>query len=225
MTRLIKRYANRKLYDTKAKRYLTLDDVAELIQRGESIRVMDNETGQDVTNVVLSSIILERAKRDESILSDALLIEMIQKRGEAVVEAVKKSVAAGMGAAEMIQQEIEKRLKEAMEKGREQADSAAAIAESLGFMLKELVTQTQKTVEQTIEKNLTRLLASMNIPTRQEVAELEAQVERLTQRVEALTTPRRTTKKKSVARAAKKTSVKSKKTTKSKSASVRTKKK
>lgn len=187
MTRVIKKYANRKLYDTTAKKYLTLDDIARLVQRGEQVQVIDNDTKQDITSVVLSSIILESAKKETAILPSAMLVDFIQKRGEAMMETVKKSVAAGVSAAEMVQQEMEKRLKEAIEKGREQADSVAAIAESLQFLVKDFMARTQKTVEETVEKNLTQLLASMNIPTRQEIKQLEASVNRLSQQVEQLT--------------------------------------
>lgn len=187
MARVIKKYANRKLYDTTAKKYLTLDDIARLVQQGEPIQVLDNDTKQDVTNVVLSSIILDSAKKEASILPDTMLIDLIQKRGEVVMETVKKSVAAGVEAAEFVQQEMEKRIKEAIEKGREQADSVKAIAESLEFMFKDLRARMQKTVEETVEKNLTRLLASMNIPTRQEIHRLEASVNQLSQQIGQLT--------------------------------------
>lgn len=187
MARVIKKYANRKLYDTTAKKYLNLDDVARLIQQGEQIQVIDNDTQQDVTNVVLSSIILDSAKKEASVLPDTMLINLIQRRGEAMMETFKKSVAAGVEAAGFVQQEIEKRLREAFEKSREQADSLKAFAESLEFIFKDLGVRVQKTVEETIEKNMTRLLATMNIPTRQEVQKLEATVNQLSQQIGQLT--------------------------------------
>ena len=56
---VIKRYPNRKLYDTEAKRYITLDGITELIHRGEDLHVVDHETGEDLTTVTLSQIIFE----------------------------------------------------------------------------------------------------------------------------------------------------------------------
>jgi len=55
MSVLIKRYANRKLYNTQTSRYITLKGIAELIDAGEDVRVIDNETGEDITNVALSA--------------------------------------------------------------------------------------------------------------------------------------------------------------------------
>ena len=50
----IKRYPNRKLYDTEAKRYVTLDSIALMIQHGRDVQVIDHETGEDLTNLTLS---------------------------------------------------------------------------------------------------------------------------------------------------------------------------
>jgi polyhydroxyalkanoate synthesis repressor PhaR len=187
MARVIKKYANRKLYDTTAKKYLTLDELAQLVHQGEEIQVIDNDTKQDITSVVLSSIILDSAKKEKSMLPDTMLIDLIQSRGGAVMEAVKKSVAAGVGAAELVQQRMEKRIKGAIEKGREQADSLTAIAESLEFILKDFRMRMQKTAEETVEKNFMRLMGSMNIPTRKEIEQLEASVAKLSQQIDRLT--------------------------------------
>lgn len=65
-TRLIKRYANRKLYDTEASRYVTLDQIAKLIRGGEDVRIVDNGTKQDITEVTLAQIVYEEAKSGES---------------------------------------------------------------------------------------------------------------------------------------------------------------
>ncbi|RMD76579.1 MAG: pesticidal protein Cry15Aa, partial [Chloroflexi bacterium] len=46
---IIKKYANRKLYHTNEKRYITLDGIAQLVQKGETVQVLDNETGDDIT--------------------------------------------------------------------------------------------------------------------------------------------------------------------------------
>jgi polyhydroxyalkanoate synthesis repressor PhaR len=60
--RVIKRYPNRKLYDTARRRYVTLEQVAELIRRGAEVRVVDHESGGDITTAVLSQILHEREK-------------------------------------------------------------------------------------------------------------------------------------------------------------------
>lgn len=61
-SRVIRKYPNRRLYDTAAGRYVNLDDVAALIREGADLQVLDAKTGEDVTRVVLTQIIVEDAK-------------------------------------------------------------------------------------------------------------------------------------------------------------------
>jgi len=63
MARMIKRYANRKLYDTHDSHYATLERVAELIRAGEDLKVVENDTGKDITATTMALIIFEEEKR------------------------------------------------------------------------------------------------------------------------------------------------------------------
>ena len=60
--RVIKRYANRKLYDTRDSKYVTLDRIAELVRNGEEVKVLDNRSKRDLTKVTLAQIIYEEQK-------------------------------------------------------------------------------------------------------------------------------------------------------------------
>ena len=61
--RIIKRYANRKLYDTEHSRYVTLDQISEMIRAGDDVKIVDNKTKEDLTTVTLAQIIFEEEKR------------------------------------------------------------------------------------------------------------------------------------------------------------------
>lgn len=91
MAILIKRYANRKLYNTETSRYITLKGIAKLLDEGEEVRVIDKETGEDITQVALSQILVgnQRAKEDPS---DTLLTQILSRGGDALYGAIKKSV-------------------------------------------------------------------------------------------------------------------------------------
>jgi polyhydroxyalkanoate synthesis repressor PhaR len=91
MAILIKRYANRKLYNTDTSRYITLKGIAKLLDEGEEVRVVDNETGDDITQVALSQILVDnkRAKEDPS---DTLLTQILSRGGDALYGAIRKSV-------------------------------------------------------------------------------------------------------------------------------------
>lgn len=91
MATLIKRYANRKLYNTETSRYITLRGVGELLDRGEEVRVVNNETGEDITQVALSQILVDN-KRSREVPSDTLLTQILSRGGDAVYSAIRKSV-------------------------------------------------------------------------------------------------------------------------------------
>ena len=76
----IKRYPNRKLYNTVTKRYIILDEVGELIRGGSEIMVTDSTSGEDITAHILTQVIMGQEKRGQGILTHGLLIELIKAR-------------------------------------------------------------------------------------------------------------------------------------------------
>jgi polyhydroxyalkanoate synthesis repressor PhaR len=86
MHRLIKRYGNRKLYDTKTSHYITLDGLADLVRAGEDLRIIDNDSGEDLTAVTFAQIIFEQEKRRNGVFGLPVLRRLIQLGGEAVHE-------------------------------------------------------------------------------------------------------------------------------------------
>jgi polyhydroxyalkanoate synthesis repressor PhaR len=88
---LIKKYANRKLYDTRTSRYITLEGIAQLVRDGHEIEVVDRDNGRDLTQVTLSQIVLSEEKRGPARLVDAGG-EMLHDRGQALLEYVRKTL-------------------------------------------------------------------------------------------------------------------------------------
>lgn len=84
MIRLIKRYGSRKLYDTEESRYVSLDEIGDWVRGGQQVRVIDNETSEDVTAQTLTLVILEEGRKGTSSVTSALLHDLI-RRGERVV--------------------------------------------------------------------------------------------------------------------------------------------
>jgi polyhydroxyalkanoate synthesis repressor PhaR len=111
MTRLIKRYGNRKMYDTQASRYVTLDNVAALVRAGDDLRIIDNDTGEDITAVTFAQIIFEEEKRKNGLLGLPVLRWIIQQGGEAVQELLN-SVDRGREALGTVRELAEKRMKQ-----------------------------------------------------------------------------------------------------------------
>ena len=88
---LIKKYANRKLYDTRTSKYVTLEGIADLVRAGHDIRVVDRDNGNDITQVVLSQIVLTEEKRGPQRLMDAGA-DALQERGQALLDYVRKTL-------------------------------------------------------------------------------------------------------------------------------------
>lgn len=78
---VLKKYANRRLYDTEKSVYVTLDQVAERIREGNRIQAIDARTGEDVTDFILTQIVLERARQKNALLPSPLL-HMIIRYGD-----------------------------------------------------------------------------------------------------------------------------------------------
>jgi polyhydroxyalkanoate synthesis repressor PhaR len=90
-THLIKKYANRKLYDTRTSRYITLEGIAQLVRDGHDIKVIDRDNGHDLTQVTLSQIVLSEEKRGPARLFDAGG-EVLHDRGQALLDYVRKTL-------------------------------------------------------------------------------------------------------------------------------------
>lgn len=75
---IIKKYSNRRLYDTSHKRYVTLEEIANLIKEGNEIKVIDSQTDEDITKVILMQVVLESEKNKEDILPTSFLHMLIK---------------------------------------------------------------------------------------------------------------------------------------------------
>ena len=84
MPRQIKRYENRKLYDTEASEYVSLSDIAEMVRSGKTVEVVDNTTGEDLTAQTLTQIILEEGKDGRQVIPSDLLHQLLRRSEEMV---------------------------------------------------------------------------------------------------------------------------------------------
>lgn len=93
--RVIKRYANRKLYDTRASRYVTLNQISEYVNAGEEVRIIDNTTKEDLTSVTLAQILYERERsREPEERKDRTLRDLLREGRERFLETLKESPVA-----------------------------------------------------------------------------------------------------------------------------------
>jgi polyhydroxyalkanoate synthesis repressor PhaR len=95
-TRLITRYGSRKLYDTQARRYVSLDALARHVRSGDHLRVVDKRSGADVTAQTLALVVYERAREGEQLVTSELLHDVIRSGVGQLTEKVDQLLHAGV---------------------------------------------------------------------------------------------------------------------------------
>ena len=110
--RLIKKYANRRLYDASQSRHITLDDIRGLIVKGEKIKVVEDKTGTDITRHILLQVIAEQEQFGRPILSTPVLESIIRFYGNSMqgflASFLEKSVETFLHQQDNLQQQISK---------------------------------------------------------------------------------------------------------------------
>lgn len=111
-TRVLRKYANRRLYDPSESRHVTLDEVRDIIVEGGSVRVEDAKTGEDLTRSILLQIIVEREAQGKPLLSADLLQQLIRFYGGAMQDFLgsylERSVSAFVSQQESLQEQMMK---------------------------------------------------------------------------------------------------------------------
>jgi polyhydroxyalkanoate synthesis repressor PhaR len=176
MAILIKRYANRKLYNTDTSRYITLKGISELLSEGQEVRVVDNETGEDITNVALSQILVD-SERSNSAVPRSLLSQIMERGGDIVYGALKR----GMDDAQDNIGEIQDRMRKIV-RG----------AEGEGERLRDWIALSPKDFDRRIQKAMERVFKLLDLPRRTDLEMLNANLERVAEAIERLEGRRRT---------------------------------
>ena len=195
MAILIKRYANRKLYNTETSRYITLKGIAKLLDAGEEVQVIDKETGEDITQIALSQILVGN-QRDKEDPSDTLLTQILSKGGDALYGAIKKSVDDATEGIGDFQDRFRKIVNmpdsplwqrgpglwteedDEDESGYEADTDASAASHSL-----------PADFDRRVEAAVRKALDVYGLPTREEMRRLKRQLERVAIALEALERP------------------------------------
>ena len=169
--RIIKRYQNRKLYDTKESRYVTLDDIAEMIKRGEEVVVKDKKTGRDLTALTLAQIIFEQQKKKREFLPLSSLKRLIRTGGASLQEFVGKGVATFQQSRE----ELEQFLNQIITKGKQlSADEGLNLVQELIAQVQKGIEEVQTAFEERARSILSRLRSFASL--QKQVDELEKKV-------------------------------------------------
>ncbi len=170
--KVIKRYTNRKLYDTVESRYVTLDEIAEMIKAGAEVKIIDNRTKEDLTSVTLAQIIFEEEKKTSK-MSLETLRDLIRHGGEVAQRLVEGTQAELRGRVEAVRAAAEQRVQSLLTRGQQTSDRA-----------KELVQTSQEAVVALQRKVDERVRAAVDGMAN--LSEVRRQLEEIGRRIEEL---------------------------------------
>jgi len=174
MPRLIKKYSNRRMYDTKTRQPITLSELADLIKQGEEIEVMGHPTGKDLTSITLIQILLGQEKDKKEVFS-TLLRELIKKRGNSVLELYPTSLFAVLNGAPFSVEKATGIVRELVNKKGVSKIEGEKLLESFLTRIRE----NKKTLEREIENKLRKKIKEVENLYRREILELRKNVENL----------------------------------------------
>ena len=191
--RVIKRYSNRKLYDTKDSRYVTLLQIAEMVRTSEEVQIIDNNTKEDLTEVTLAQIIYEEQKQKASSRNVPLqtLKELIHQRTEKVLSDLREGPIGRLipGAAKSDPAKPGETTAESVEPGAQNGAGAAGAAgsdkPSLVDQAKETFEDWQHKIDDRVKAVLPSILPWQQL--RHEIKRLNARIEELEAKLDART--------------------------------------
>ena len=176
----IKRYQNRKLYNTQSKRYITLEEIEDLIKNKQEIIVIDNLSGKDITAITLSQIIFEFEKNRSGFLPIKLLQSLVQSGGIRIDE-LRRNIIDSLNINHHYDLEIERRVNLLIKQGEMSQDEGAQLIDkliSIGHQEQDKIGE--------IEEVIFWYLMDQQIPTKNELQLLIQQIDTITQRVDEL---------------------------------------
>jgi len=180
---IIKKYSNRKLYDTKEKKYVNLSKVSRLIREGVDLKVIDNNTKEDITSLVLAQIIVEQEKTKKIMLPSILSpLKILKTGGENMFRLGRKMFLGGLGMLSLTRERANEIAQELIKKGE------LSKGESKEFVV-DLLDKAEKEKDKLIEKikpEIEKSLESMNFASKKCVDNLEKKIDELGNKIDQL---------------------------------------
>jgi polyhydroxyalkanoate synthesis repressor PhaR len=177
---IIKRYRNRKLYNTQTKRYITLEEIEELVKQKVEVKVIDNDTENDITSSTLSQIIFGLEKNQNGVLPINLLISLVQSGGKRMDE-IRRIVFNTLNLSHHFDVEIERRVNHLIANGEFNEETGTKLLKKLL-----LAGDEYDDLRENIEGKFVELLKERQIPTKIDFQTLINRIESLSQKVDGI---------------------------------------
>lgn len=171
----IKRYANRKLYDTTTSSYVSLEKIHDLIRHGIDVEIVDSQTGEDITSITLAQVVVEVEKSRRNLLPLDAIKDLLQRGSESVLDFLEQSRRAGLGALSMADDARERAYRRMVEQGEMAEDEAREFMSSLG----ENLGKQRKDLERSIDRRVRDIVDGMRLPSRTEIDALNKKLDRV----------------------------------------------
>jgi polyhydroxyalkanoate synthesis repressor PhaR len=158
----IKRYANRKLYNTETSRYITLRGISDLLRQGREVEVVDNETGHDISSLVFSRMLVDEERSMPPLLeSGAVLGEVVQRQLTSLYTLLRRYVS-------------------------DMQDNLSGIGENVRRWVQSAAAPDAAWSEELLRKEIEAALARMHLASAAELAQIQDSLSRLAAAVERI---------------------------------------
>ncbi len=179
---LIKKYSNRKLYDTTEKKYVTMKNVSEMIKSGKDVSIIDNETSEDLTSSIVSSLMGKDLNDTDESLSSSLLIQLFRKGSGALTDYAKKYFSIWQNAFTLAEDELDSMLKSLVRNNEiSKIEGSRLKQEIMGF-----TSSLKNWISEMVDKRISEVLSVMNLATRDQFANLTERISYLEKKLEEL---------------------------------------
>lgn len=176
---LIKRYPNRKLYNTQSRHYITLDGITDLLQEGVEVHVVDYASGEDVTAQVLSQVIANQEKKRGGFLPRPVLAGLVQAGG-ATLDGLRRAMLLPLDILRQVDEEIQHRIETLIKQGEVTED------EGMHWLDRLLSVSSRHISDVVIEREIKKIMVEQAIPTREEFQLAMGQVDALLKKLDEL---------------------------------------
>lgn len=178
----IKKYANRKMYDMTDKRYISMNELAELIKSGEEVSIVDNRTNEDLTTAIVSQLIGREKKDKDKIVSSTVLMQLLRKGGGTLTDYAKKYASLWQNALTMAEDEVDKVVNLLVrDKELSKSEGSTLKKEIIGYS-----DSLKKWVSDSIDKRISEVFQVMNLATKDEINGLSLKIDRLEKRIQKM---------------------------------------
>ncbi len=180
--RLIKKYANRKMYDTHAKQYIGQSGVAGLIKKGEAVRIVEHTTGEDITAAVVSRLLGDENGPSKQRVPTNLLVQLLRRGGDTLTDYARKYTSLWQHAFTMAEDEIDRLVNHLVKNKEIPLSEAKKVKKELSQFGEHL----KSWLSEKIDLRVNEILNRMNLVTKDDIKTLTDRMEKVQRQIAQL---------------------------------------